>query len=111
MRHRRLTAIVAHMGAPDYQAFLRLAADYERVALDTTMIFTEFFDELARSRPPRCRWCATSAGRQDLAGQRFPEHPLPYARQLTGLERLGLATRGCARCAGRIRSRCSARRL
>ncbi len=35
------------MGAPDYGAFLRLAADYERVALDTTMVFTGFFDKLA----------------------------------------------------------------
>ncbi|MGH3176402.1 MAG: amidohydrolase family protein, partial [Streptosporangiaceae bacterium] len=35
-RYPDLTAIVAHLGAPDYGAFLRMAADYERVALDTT---------------------------------------------------------------------------
>ena len=37
-RHPRLTAIVAHLGAPDYEPFLDLAETYERVALDTTMI-------------------------------------------------------------------------
>ena len=47
-RYPDLTAIVAHLGAPDYGAFLRMAADYERVALDTTMVFTGFFDKLAR---------------------------------------------------------------
>ncbi len=46
-RYPELTAIVAHLGAPDYGAFLRMAADYERVALDTTMVFTGFFDKLA----------------------------------------------------------------
>jgi predicted TIM-barrel fold metal-dependent hydrolase len=69
-RHPRLTAVVAHMGAPDYEAFLRLAADYERVALDTTMIFTEFFDKLAPFSD-------------------FPNIPYPYARQIAGLTRLG----------------------
>ncbi len=32
-RYPALTAIVAHMGAPDYGEFLRLAADHERVAM------------------------------------------------------------------------------
>ena len=77
-RYPALTAIVAHMGAPDYDAFLRLAADHERVALDTTMIFTDFFDKLApvpgrgAAAGPRPR-----AGREGPARQRFPEHPLP----------------------------------
>src|SRR5579862_2609499 len=46
-RHPGLTAIIAHMGAPDYEASLRLAFEYERVFLDTTMIFTDFFDHMA----------------------------------------------------------------
>jgi len=44
----------------DYGAFLRMAADYERVALDTTMVFTGFFDKLAP----------------------FPAEALPLAREL-----------------------------
>jgi hypothetical protein len=79
------------MGAPDYQAFLRLAADYERVALDTTMIFTEFFDELApfpATSLPLVRDLGLAG--KILLGSDFPNIPYPYARQLTGLERLGL---------------------
>ena len=68
-RYPDLTAIVAHLGAPDYGAFLRMAADYERVALDTTMVFTGFFDK---------------------PGSDFPNLPYPYARQLAGLARLDL---------------------
>jgi uncharacterized protein len=34
-RHPRLTAIVAHMGAPEYADFLALAEKYERTHLDT----------------------------------------------------------------------------
>jgi cytosine/adenosine deaminase-related metal-dependent hydrolase len=91
MRHRRLTAIVAHMGAPDYEAFLRLAADYERVALDTTMIFTEFFDKLAPfpvTSLPLVRDLGLAG--KILLGSDFPNIPYPYARQLDGLNRLGL---------------------
>jgi hypothetical protein len=90
-RHRRLPAIIAHMGAPDYEAFLRLAADYERVALDTTMIFTEFFDKLAPF-PATARPLARDLGLAGkiLLGSDFPNIPYPYARQIAGLERLGL---------------------
>ena len=56
-RYPDLTAIVAHLGAPDYDAFLQMAADYERVALDTTMVFTGFFVR------------ATGAGRRRLAAR------------------------------------------
>ena len=78
-RYPGLTAIIAHLGAPDYEAFLRLAADYERVRLDTTMIFTDFFDPWPRSRPPRCPGRRAGAGGQDPPGKRFP-HPLPLRR-------------------------------
>jgi len=107
-RYPDLTAIVAHLGAPDYGAFLRMAADYERVALDTTMVFTGFFDKLAP----------------------FPAGALPLARELGMAGRSCSAatsrtcptrTRGsspgwpgwtwvrtgCARCAGTTRWRCS----
>src|SRR5262249_20125447 len=64
-RHPRLTAIVAHLGAPDYEPFLDLAEKYERVALDTTMAFTPLFE---RFNP-------------------FPDRALPR------LEALGLASK------------------
>jgi len=79
------------MGAPDYEAFLRLALDYERVFLDTTMIFTDFFDHLApfpASALPLARELGLAG--KILLGSDFPNIPYPYARQLAGLARLGL---------------------
>jgi uncharacterized protein len=90
-RHPGVTAIIAHMGAPDYEAFLRLAADYERVALDTTMIFTDFFDKLApfpAAARPQVRDLGLAG--KILLGSDFPNIPYPYARQIAGLARLDL---------------------
>ena len=90
-RYPGLTAIIAHMGAPDYEAFLRLAADYERVTLDTTMIFTDFFDHLApfpAAALPLARELGLAG--KILLGSDFPNIPYPYARQLAGLARLDL---------------------
>jgi predicted TIM-barrel fold metal-dependent hydrolase len=90
-RHPELTAIIAHMGAPDYEAFLRLALGYERVFLDTTMIFTDFFDALApfpAAALPLARELGLAG--KILLGSDFPNIPYPYARQLAGLARLGL---------------------
>ena len=100
------------MGAPDYEAFLRLAADYERVRLDTTMIFTDFFDRLAPfpARGPAAGPRAGLAGKI-LLGSDFPNIPYSYARQIAGLARLGLGEDWLrAVGAGTIRWRCSARR-
>jgi uncharacterized protein len=89
-RYPGLAAIIAHLGAPDYEAFLGLAADYERVTLDTTMIFTDFFDRLAPF-PDAARPLARDLGLAGkvLLGSDFPNIPYPYARQLAGLARLG----------------------
>jgi predicted TIM-barrel fold metal-dependent hydrolase len=90
-RYPALTAIIAHMGAPDYEAFLRLAADYGRVALDTTMIFTQFFDAIAPF-PAAALPLARDLGLAGkiLLGSDFPNIPHPYARQVAGLAGLGL---------------------
>jgi uncharacterized protein len=90
-RHPGLTAIIAHMGAPDYEAFLGLAARYERVSVDTTMIFTDFFDSMApfpASALPLARDLGLAG--KVLLGSDFPNIPYPYARQVAGLARLGL---------------------
>lgn len=88
-RFPRLAVVVAHMGAPEYDDFLDLAERFEHTCLDTTMVFTDFFDEAApypRSLLPRL------AALQDrvLLGSDFPTIPYAYAHQLEGLERLGL---------------------
>lgn len=91
-RHPRLRLVVAHAGAPEYAEFLRLAESYDRVALDTTMAFTPFFDEMGGAYPPellpRLRDLGL-AGKVHL-GSDFPNIPYPYAVQLEALERLGL---------------------
>ena len=88
-RHPRLTAVVAHMGAPDYAEFMALAEDFERVHLDTTMAFTYFFEEMARF-PRELLPRLVDLGEKVLLGSDFPNIPYPYAHQLESLERLGL---------------------
>lgn len=90
-RHPRLTAVIAHLGAPDYEDFLALAECYDRVSLDTTMAFTSFFDQFAPFPPaslPRLR--ALGLAGKVLLGSDFPNIPHPYAEQIAGLARLGL---------------------
>jgi uncharacterized protein len=90
-RYPDLTAIVAHLGAPDYGEFLRLAEKYEQVRLDTTMVFTSFFDQLApfpAALLPRARELGMAG--KILLGSDFPNIPYPYATQIAALARLGL---------------------
>ena len=91
-RHPRLRLVIAHAGAPEYDEFLDLAERHERVGLDTTMVFTDFFDEMGAAYPsgvlPRLRDLGL-AGRVWL-GSDFPNIPYPYAHQLDALERLDL---------------------
>ena len=91
-RHPRLRLVIAHAGAPEYADFLRLAETHERVALDTTMAFTPFFEEMGGAYPPellpRLRDLGL-AGKVHL-GSDFPNIPYPYGDQLDALARLGL---------------------
>jgi uncharacterized protein len=90
-RHPGLTAVAAHLGAPDYAAFLRLAERHERVLLDTTMVFTGFFDQLAPfpgASLPLLRELGLAG--KVLLGSDFPTIPYPYAQQVAGLARTGL---------------------
>jgi predicted TIM-barrel fold metal-dependent hydrolase len=88
-RHPTLTAVIAHMGLPDYGAFLDLAERYPRVHLDTTMAFTDFSERTApfpRSDLPRLLQLQDRV----LLGSDFPNTPYPFAHQLEALDRLGL---------------------
>ncbi|GFJ93014.1 hypothetical protein Prum_066560 [Phytohabitans rumicis] len=79
------------MGSPDYSTFLDLATRYERVALDTTMVFTPFFDQLVPfplEERPRLRDLGQAG--KILLGTDFPNIPYEYADQLQGLVRLDL---------------------
>jgi hypothetical protein len=86
-RHPRLTAVVAHLGAPEYGEFLTLAEQYSRVHLDTTMAFTDFFEEVAPFPAELLPRLAAMPDRV-LLGSDFPNIPYAYVRQLEALERL-----------------------
>lgn len=80
-KHPRLTAVLAHAGMPEYGAALELAARYERVHLDTTMVGVPF---TRRMMPLPADWPARLA---DVAGKvvlgsDFPNIPYDYAVQL-----------------------------
>ena len=88
-RYPRLQLVIAHLGMPEYAAFLELAERYERVQLDTTMFATDFTEGLMpfdRALLPRL------AGLRDkvVLGSDFPAIPYPYAHQLAALHRLEL---------------------
>ncbi|MGH3470923.1 MAG: amidohydrolase family protein [Nocardioidaceae bacterium] len=90
-RHPRLVAVMAHCGAPEYAEFLQLAEQYERVHLDTTMVFTPFFEKLA---PFPAKLLPRLAALQDktLLGTDFPNIPYSYAVQLASLSGQGLGS-------------------
>jgi hypothetical protein len=88
-RHPRLTAVIAHMGMPEYDDFLDFAERYDNVYVDTTMCFVDSFgaqEELGRELAPRL---AALQGKV-LFGADFPNIPHAYAHQLEVLVRLGL---------------------
>ncbi|WP_432477149.1 amidohydrolase family protein [Nocardioides sp. GXQ0305] len=91
-RHPLLRLVIAHAGAPEYAEFLELAERHERVGLDTTMVFTDFFDGMGAAYPdallPRLRDLGL-AGKVYL-GSDFPNIPYPWTHQLEALERLEL---------------------
>jgi uncharacterized protein len=90
-RHPALTAVLAHMGAPDYEEFMAIAEDFERAHLDTTMAFTDFFEAMTpfptRLKP---RLGELGSAGKVLLGSDFPNIPYPFAHQLEALERLDL---------------------
>jgi hypothetical protein len=89
-RHPRLTAVIAHLGAPEYDEHLDLALRYPNVHLDTTMVGTAFMDALA---PLSAGTVARLADLQDriVLGSDFPNIPYPYAEQLSALSDFGLS--------------------
>lgn len=88
-RHPGLTAVIAHMGLPEYAQFLALAERYPRVHLDTTMAFTDFTERRApwpRVLTPRL----VELAERIVLGSDFPNTPYPFSHQLAALARLEL---------------------
>jgi hypothetical protein len=86
-RWPRLAVVVAHLGAPEYHEFLSLAERFERVHLDTTMVFTDFFGEMS-TFPPSLLPRLVDLRDKVLLGSDFPTIPYPYLHQLESLARL-----------------------
>lgn len=86
-RYPRLTLLVAHLGMPEYEAFLDLCADHDRVWLDTTMTFTPFI-EAFMPFPDAHRHRLRELGERILFGSDFPNIPYRYRDALTALTRL-----------------------
>ena len=89
-RHPSLCLVLAHLGAPEYAEFLALAESHERVHLDTTMVFTDFFDQLGAAYPPSLLPRLGLLRDKVLFGSDFPNIPHDYGHQLDALERLEL---------------------
>ncbi|WP_427885998.1 amidohydrolase family protein [Kribbella sp. GL6] len=87
-RHPSLTAVIAHLGMPEYAEHLALTA-YPNVHLDTTMALTPFVEAMMpfpRDLVPRLR----DVQDRIVLGSDFPNIPYEYAVQLTALESLDL---------------------
>ena len=87
--HPRLTAVIAHCGAPEYAEHLALVERYPNVHVDTTMVGTDFMNALAPVAPDIVQRLGQLEDRVVL-GADFPNIPYVYAHQLQALERFGL---------------------
>ncbi len=87
-RHPGLTIVVAHLGAPDFADFLRLAEEAPTLRMDTAMVLTEpaFLAPVPPALLPRLAAIADRI----LFGSDFPTIPHAYAAQLRGLAVLEL---------------------
>ena len=89
-RHPRLRIVVAHLGMPEYGAFLDLAERYPRLLLDTTLAFTPFIEDAGAAFPRAELGRLRDLGDRVLLGTDFPNIPYPYADALEALEGTGL---------------------
>jgi uncharacterized protein len=87
--HPKLTAVVAHCGAPEYTEHLDLVERYPNVHVDTTMVGTDYMNTLAPLDADVVRRLGDLQDRVVL-GTDFPNIPYPYADQLAALERFDL---------------------
>ena len=88
-RHPTLTAVIAHLGMPEYAEFLDLARRYPRVHLDTTMALTDFTEAMMPFPRDQLPALVELADRVVL-GSDFPNTPHTFAHQIEALVRLDL---------------------
>jgi hypothetical protein len=88
-RHPRLTAVIAHAGAPEYAEHFALARRYANVHLDTTMVGTPFKNALMPMERDIIRQLGDLQDKVVL-GTDFPNIPYAYATQLAALQEFDL---------------------
>ncbi|MBO0596280.1 amidohydrolase [Nesterenkonia sp. E16_7] len=84
-----LRLVIAHLGMPEYAEFLDLAARFEGVHLDTTMVFTNFIEGLHPFPRDRLGQLRELKDRIVL-GTDFPNIPYRYCHALDSLINLGM---------------------
>lgn len=88
-RHPGLTLIIAHMGLPEYLEFLDLAERFSGVHLDTTMVFTDFTEEVDPF-PPEALAVLPRLADKVLFGSDYPNIPYRYHHAIESITGLGL---------------------
>lgn len=85
--HPGLQLIIAHMGAPDFEAFLAVGDEHPHVRFDTAMVFTD--PPYLSPFPGELLDRVEGLGHRILFGSDFPTIPHAFAAQLQGLAGLG----------------------
>jgi len=83
-----LRLVIAHLGAPDHDAFVAIAEEYPDVWLDTAMAFTD--PPYLGPSPLHLLDRVAALGDRIVFGSDFPTIPHAFAAQVSGLAALGL---------------------
>ena len=83
-----LQLVIAHLGAPDFEAFVDMAYERPGLRFDTAMVFTE--PPYLTRLPDRVVERLGGLGDRVLFGSDFPTIPQVFASQIEGLAKLGL---------------------
>jgi hypothetical protein len=84
----QLRLVIAHLGAPDYEAFVELAEEHPGVFLDTAMIYTD--PPYLGPAPLHLVERVGALGDRIVFGSDFPTIPHVFGAQVSGLASLGL---------------------
>lgn len=88
-RHPDLVLVIAHAGMPEYREFAALACEHPNVYLDTTMVGTDYMEELVPTPEDFPELMRRAAGKVVL-GSDFPTIPYGFHHQLQALSSWGL---------------------
>ncbi len=83
-----LRLVIAHLGAPDHDEFVKIAEDHDSVWLDTAMVFTE--PPYLGPSPLHLVDRLAALGDRIVFGSDFPTIPHAFAAQVSGIAGLGL---------------------